>query len=243
MVSGSPALERAPGRAKGWLAESLRLETLELTLAYWATALLFSLAFWVTPFPPLIDYPQHVAIGALLHRMLDPSAPERALYDVNLITYNGGLHVAHRGALVRGAPRDRRPPAHLRVSDRLRLRGAGPRAGHRETAVVRAFGAAHHLQLCGGVGVCQLLHERALRAHHVHPLVARAPGRKRGALEGHAGEPLARLHARAGDALPLRDDRSRRARVVPDGSARPFSVGSSASASSPWRSGRRWCGR
>jgi len=25
--------------------------------------------------------------------MLDPSAPERALYDVNLITYNGGLHI------------------------------------------------------------------------------------------------------------------------------------------------------
>jgi hypothetical protein len=73
--------------------DSFRLETRELTAAYWATALLFTIALWVTPFPPLIDYPQHVAIGALLHRMLDSSAPERALYDVNLVTYNGGLHV------------------------------------------------------------------------------------------------------------------------------------------------------
>jgi hypothetical protein len=72
---------------------SFRLETTPLTVAYWATALLFSLAWWVTPFPPLIDYPQHVAVGALLHRMMNPASPERALYDVNLITYNGGLHV------------------------------------------------------------------------------------------------------------------------------------------------------
>jgi hypothetical protein len=70
-----------------------RLETTALTVAYWSTALLFAIAWWVTPFPPLIDYPQHVAIGALLRRMMDPAAPERALYDVNLVTYNGGLHV------------------------------------------------------------------------------------------------------------------------------------------------------
>ena len=45
-------------------ASSFRLETTPLTVAYWATALLFALAWWVTPFPPLIDYPQHVAVGA-----------------------------------------------------------------------------------------------------------------------------------------------------------------------------------
>jgi hypothetical protein len=74
--------------------DALSVETAPLTAAYWGTALLFSLAFWVTTFPPLIDYPQHVAVGALLRRMADPSSPEQGLYDVNLVTYNGGFHVA-----------------------------------------------------------------------------------------------------------------------------------------------------
>src|SRR3954454_5105329 len=82
----------ASPRGSSFLARC-QLDTRALTLVYWATAFLFSLAFWVTPFPPLIDYPQHVAVGALLRRMMDPAAPERSLYDVNLITYNGGFHV------------------------------------------------------------------------------------------------------------------------------------------------------
>jgi hypothetical protein len=69
------------------------LETAPLTAAYWGTALLFSLAFWVAIFPPLIDYPQHVAVGALLRRMADTSSAEQSLYDVNLVTYNGGFHL------------------------------------------------------------------------------------------------------------------------------------------------------
>jgi hypothetical protein len=72
---------------------TLRLETTALTVAFWTAASLFVLAFWVTPFPPLIDYPQHVAVGALLRRMLDPASPERDVYAVNLVTYNGGFHV------------------------------------------------------------------------------------------------------------------------------------------------------
>ncbi len=93
MVSGSAVLPGAVDKAhRGW-GENLRLETSELTIAYWSAALLFSIAFWVTPFPPLIDYPQHVAAGALLRRMLDPSSLERSLYEVNLITYNGGFHL------------------------------------------------------------------------------------------------------------------------------------------------------
>jgi hypothetical protein len=71
----------------------LKLDSWPLTLAFWGSAALFSLAFWVTPFPPLIDYPQHVAIAALLRKMADPASPERALYDVNLVTYNGGFHL------------------------------------------------------------------------------------------------------------------------------------------------------
>ena len=70
-----------------------RLESTGLTVVYWTAAALFSAALWVTPFPPLIDYPQHVAVGALLRRMADPASPERALYETNLITYNGGFHV------------------------------------------------------------------------------------------------------------------------------------------------------
>jgi len=91
MVS-SPRL-LAPPAPRRLLGLSLELESRELTLVYWATAFLFSLALWVTPFPPLIDYPQHVAVGALLRRMADPLSPERALYDPNFITYNGGFHV------------------------------------------------------------------------------------------------------------------------------------------------------
>jgi hypothetical protein len=93
MVSGSEALAPAREQKSLGLGESFRLESIESTVVYWATALLFSLAFWVTPFPPLIDYPQHVAVASILRRMADPSSPERALYDPNFITYNGGFHM------------------------------------------------------------------------------------------------------------------------------------------------------
>ncbi|HEY3593670.1 MAG TPA: hypothetical protein VGL13_07345, partial [Polyangiaceae bacterium] len=73
--------------------EALSLETTGLTAVYWTAVFLFAIAFWVTPFPPLIDYPQHVAVGALLRRIASPGSVERQLYDVNLITYNGGFHL------------------------------------------------------------------------------------------------------------------------------------------------------
>jgi hypothetical protein len=79
------------------MGESVRLDSTELTFVYWATALFYSIALWVTPFPPLIDYPQHVAVSALLRRMADPSSPERALYETNLVTYNGGFHLVLAG--------------------------------------------------------------------------------------------------------------------------------------------------
>ncbi len=71
----------------------LRLETSGLTLAYWGAVGLFTLAFFVTPYLPLIDYHQHVAVAAIMHRLFDAAAPEHALYDVNYITYNGGFHL------------------------------------------------------------------------------------------------------------------------------------------------------
>ena len=91
--SASPASSNTPSTARRRFGEAFWLETAPLTAAYWGTALLFSLAFWVTAFPPLIDYPQHVAVGALLRRMADPTSPERNLYEVNLVTYNGGFHL------------------------------------------------------------------------------------------------------------------------------------------------------
>ena len=91
-TSPAPAPTRVAPRRPFW--DAFFVETAPLTAAYWGTALLFSLAFWITIFPPLIDYPQHVAAGALLRRMADPSSPEQSLYDVNLVTYNGGFHLA-----------------------------------------------------------------------------------------------------------------------------------------------------
>jgi len=89
-----------PARAKAGrlaLPDGIQLESIELTVVYWTTAFLFALALWVTPFPPLIDYPQHVAAGALLRRMADPASPERTLYETNLVTYNGGFHLVLAG--------------------------------------------------------------------------------------------------------------------------------------------------
>ena len=60
----------------------------------WFAALaLFVLAFWITPYLPLIDYHQHVAIAALMQRIFAGGVEERALYEVNLVTYNGGFHL------------------------------------------------------------------------------------------------------------------------------------------------------
>jgi hypothetical protein len=92
VIGPAPTIARAQTR-RSWL-DPFALETPVLTLAFWSTVLVFVVAFWIPPFPPLIDYPQHVAIGALLRRMANPAAPERSLYDVNLVTYNGGFHLA-----------------------------------------------------------------------------------------------------------------------------------------------------
>ena len=241
MVSGSPLLERSGARANGWLGDSLRLETLELTMAYWATALLFSLAFWVTPFPPLIDYPQHVAVGALLHRMLIRRHPsERS--TTSICHVQRWLSRAHRGALVSGASRDRRQAAHLGLPARLCLRALALVAWPRGLAGTRSR-AAHHLQLRGRVGVCQLLHERALRAHQFSSGGARTSGEK-GLLWKVMLASLSRVHARARHALPLRDDRRRRARGVSIARVVLFEARlARCSASSLSPSGRRWCGR
>lgn len=67
------------------------LESIGLTIAFWTAVLLQSLAFLLCPYPPMIDYPQHVAMGAVFHRMLDRSAPEWQIFETNLFTYNAGF--------------------------------------------------------------------------------------------------------------------------------------------------------
>lgn len=92
-VPDTPA--RPPHRAPWWRdwLERGRLETPGLTAAYWGAVAVFALAYWLTPTPPCIDYPQHLALGAILRRLLDPAAPEHAAYVATLLTYNGLFHV------------------------------------------------------------------------------------------------------------------------------------------------------
>ena len=71
--------------------DRFRLESLRLTIAYWSITALFAIAFFIPRLPPLVDYPHHLAIGAILRRLADPASPERALYEVNFFTYNGGF--------------------------------------------------------------------------------------------------------------------------------------------------------
>ena len=100
--------------------------------------------------------------------MLDPSAPERALYDVNLVTYNGGFHLllAALSFLVRpetaGSILLSLYPLAFAYAALALVRVAGT------PPLVRASRAPHHVQLRGRLGLRQLLHERAVRAHHVH---------------------------------------------------------------------------
>jgi hypothetical protein len=81
-----------PSRVDRWAWA--RLESPALTATFWGAAAIFALAFWLTPFPPCIDYPQHLAIGAIIRRLMIPGAPEHADYVFTPITYNGLFHVA-----------------------------------------------------------------------------------------------------------------------------------------------------
>jgi len=85
-------MSHGAGERRGPL-DLFQLETTGLTVSFWGAVGLFTLAFFVTPYLPLIDYHQHVALGAIMHRLFDAKAPEHALYEVNYITYNGGFHL------------------------------------------------------------------------------------------------------------------------------------------------------
>jgi len=129
-----------------------RLESPGLTFVYWTAAALFSAALWVTPFPPFIDYPQHVAVGALLRRMVDPASPERALYETNLVTYNGGFPRRSRGPFLSDAPGDGGQSSGLALPPRLRVRRPLARSRRRQAALVRLLRTTHHVELCCRLG-------------------------------------------------------------------------------------------
>lgn len=79
-------------RSREWLRFA-ELETRWLTIAFWSAVACFVTAYWVTPFPPSIDYPQHLLLGALIRRLMDPAAPEHQVYVVTPFTYNGLFHM------------------------------------------------------------------------------------------------------------------------------------------------------
>ena len=99
---------RFPGPSVGarvrQLTDWARLETAPLTGAFWLAVAGFVAAYWVTPLPPCIDYPQHLALGAIIRRLIDPSSPERQLYEFTPLTYNGLFHVAVAGLSLLASP-------------------------------------------------------------------------------------------------------------------------------------------
>ncbi len=60
---------------------------------YWFVIALFVGSLWRTQSLPFVDYPQHLALASTLRRMLTSGAPEQALYETNLASYNSLFHV------------------------------------------------------------------------------------------------------------------------------------------------------
>ena len=69
----------------------LGLESVGLTAAFWAAVGLVAAAFVTCKYPPMIDYPQHIAMGAVIGRLLGSSPVEAPYYDINFFTYNAGV--------------------------------------------------------------------------------------------------------------------------------------------------------
>src|SRR3990167_3651857 len=66
---------------------------LTFTATFWGSLLIVVAALFRARSLPLVDYPQHLALAGILRRMLDPAAPERALFETNLLSYNSAFHV------------------------------------------------------------------------------------------------------------------------------------------------------
>ena len=70
----------------------MTLDSRFLTMVFWVTVALYAVSFWLTPFPPCIDYPQHLALGAIMGRMLGGHSGEGNIYVYDPWTYNGLFH-------------------------------------------------------------------------------------------------------------------------------------------------------
>lgn len=69
-------------------------ETRWLTLSFWVAVGMLALAFLVCPYPPMIDYPQHVAMGSLLHDVWAGVPYATSLYKTSPFTYNAGIETS-----------------------------------------------------------------------------------------------------------------------------------------------------
>ena len=78
-----------PSRALDHLA----LDTRAATVLYWTSVFLVAAGFFVTKLLPCVDYPQHLALSDIAHRLQDPSARENSEYQLNYFTYNGLFHI------------------------------------------------------------------------------------------------------------------------------------------------------
>ncbi len=76
------------------IAGFVRLESRGLTVAFSLAVGLVALAFLLCPYPPMIDYPQHVAMGALLHDLWTGAPYATELYKTSPFTYNAGIETS-----------------------------------------------------------------------------------------------------------------------------------------------------
>jgi hypothetical protein len=63
------------------------------TITFWCGIAVLCISLFLSRSLPLVDYPQHLALAGILRRMLDPAAPERQLFETNLLSYNSAFHV------------------------------------------------------------------------------------------------------------------------------------------------------
>lgn len=79
----------AAWRPRGALARHLALDTPLATGIYWVALFGYALALFIPELLPMVDYPQHVAMAEMAHRMADPAHPLNEGFSLNYFTYNG----------------------------------------------------------------------------------------------------------------------------------------------------------
>lgn len=79
----------AAWRPRGALARHLALDTPGATAVYWVALWGYALALFIPDLLPMVDYPQHVAMAEMAHRMADPAHPLNEGFSLNYFTYNG----------------------------------------------------------------------------------------------------------------------------------------------------------